>query len=90
MVPGILGTINPILAEIAVNHTADYLRSIAINETLLNPALRCPQCLASPFVIDSADLVLYDSTVANGPTMTGLIFVRGRMVSRLVLVVDSN
>lgn len=75
VVPSVLGTVSPILATAGSNHTAAFMQSLQGNQSLLAPALRCPQCLASPFVLASIDLIPFDSAAATGSTMVGLIFV---------------
>jgi Protein of unknown function (DUF3533) len=75
VVPGILAIVNPTLSEVAVKHTASFLQKNANNTAVLDTAIRCPQCLANPFVIKSVDLVPFDAPVASGSTMVGMIFV---------------
>jgi hypothetical protein len=76
LVPAILAIINPALSELAVKHVASFLHDNAYNVTAIDAALRCPQCLANPFVLKSVDLVPFDAPVASGSTMVGMIFVR--------------
>lgn len=73
VVPSILATINPILSEVAIKQLAAFLRNA--NSTAVSAASACPQCLAAPFILKSVDLVPFDSAVASGSTMVGLIFV---------------
>ncbi|KAF2728008.1 hypothetical protein EJ04DRAFT_557036 [Polyplosphaeria fusca] len=73
-IPAIMGTVNPILAQIAANSTATYLASIANDTSALTRALRCPQCLSSPLAIQSVDLIPFNNPQAFGLLNTGCIF----------------
>lgn len=77
-VPAILNLVNPILSRIAVNSTATLLQTATSsnNSTALSTALKCPQCLASPFAIKSVDLIPFAPAQAFGALNTGIIFVR--------------
>ena len=77
VVPAVQSLVSPILAQIGVNNTASFLHSISGNKSAMDVALRCPQCLASPFVLHTVDLIPFDNAAAAGATMTGLIFVSG-------------
>jgi hypothetical protein len=67
--------VSPILNQIAVNSTLKFPQSATSNAAALDAALRCPQCVASPFVLHSVDLIPFNNAAATGATMTGLIFV---------------
>jgi hypothetical protein len=75
IVPPVLAVINPIIGQVAVQHTETFLQSIANNTEALQTALKCPQCLASPFGMTSLDILPFDVPEATGSTMVGLIFV---------------
>ena len=75
IVPPVLAVINPIIGQLAVQHTETFLQSIVNNTEALQTALKCPQCLASPFGMTSLDIVPFDVPEATGSTMVGLIFV---------------
>ncbi len=76
VIPSILAVISPLLSKAGANHTAQFLTTVAADTEGLRTALRCPQCLASPFASKQVDLRPFDSTAASGSTMVGLIFVR--------------
>jgi hypothetical protein len=75
IVPSVLAVINPVIGQLAVQHTETFLQSIVNNTEALQTALKCPQCLASPFGMTSLDIVPFDVPEATGSTMVGLIFV---------------
>ena len=75
VVPAILATVNPLLAQLGAQHTKSFLDSIVGNETALRTALICPSCLSSPFAAKQVDLLPFDVPEAAGSTMVGLIFV---------------
>ena len=75
VVPQILGVINPLLSKAGAGNTAKFLGSSLNNTAALVAATKCPQCLAGPFAINSVDLIPFNSSVAMGSTMVGLIFV---------------
>jgi hypothetical protein len=75
-VPAVMGVVNPILAQLGAESTASFLNSIEGDQMALETALRCPQCLASPFAVEQIDLIPFTSPVAFGTLSTGLIFVR--------------
>jgi hypothetical protein len=75
VVPAVLATINPLLAQLGSEHTNTYLASIAGNTTALRTALECRGCLSSPFAAEQVDLLPFDVPEAAGSTMVGLIFV---------------
>jgi hypothetical protein len=75
IVPPVLAIMTPIIGQRAVQHTETFLQSIVNNTEALQTALKCPQCLASPFGITSLDIVPFDVPEATGSTMVGLIFV---------------
>ena len=75
-VPAVMGVVNPILAQLGAESTASFLNSIEGDQTALETALRCPQCLASPFALEKIDIIPFISPVAFGTLSTGLIFVR--------------
>ena len=80
VVPAILATIDPLLTQAAIAHTAQYL--LALNSSSGGPdapsltAKSCPQCLTSPFALNQTDLIPFSdaSAVVTGTTMVGLIF----------------
>jgi hypothetical protein len=93
VVPSIEALVSPILNQIAVNSTVKLLQSATSNAAVLDAALRCPQCVASPFVLRSVDLIPFDNAAATGATMTGLIFVsitNSRIRTRKILTVKSS
>lgn len=75
VIPPVLAVINLIIGKLAVQHTEAFLQSIANNTEAFQTALKCPQCLASPFVVTSLDIIPFDVPEATGSTMVGLIFV---------------
>jgi hypothetical protein len=75
VVPAVLATINPLLAQLGSEHTEGFLASIAGNMTALRTALECRGCLSSPFAAEQVDLLPFDVPEAAGSTMVGLIFV---------------
>jgi hypothetical protein len=93
VVPSIEALVSPILNQIAVNSTVKLLQSASSNAAVLDAALRCPQCVASPFVLHSVDLIPFDNAAATGATMTGLIFVsitNSRIRTRKTLTVKPS
>ncbi|KAN0117934.1 Protein of unknown function (DUF3533) domain containing protein [Hyaloscypha variabilis] len=74
IVPPVLAVINPIIRQLAIQRTETFLQSIVNNTEALQTALKCPQCLASPFGMTSLDIVPFDVPEATGSTMVGLIF----------------
>ena len=75
VVPPVLAVINPIIGQLASQHTETFLQSTVNNSEALQTALKCPQCLASPFGMTSLDIIPFDVPEATGSTMVGLIFV---------------
>jgi hypothetical protein len=75
LVPPVLAVINPIIGQLAVQHTETFLQLTVNNIETLQTALKCPQCLASPFGMTSLDIIPFDVPEATGSTMVGLIFV---------------
>ncbi|KAF2118072.1 hypothetical protein BDV96DRAFT_680016 [Lophiotrema nucula] len=73
-VPAIMGSVNPILGQIAVKNTATFLGANANDTEALERGLKCPQCLASPFVVKSVDLIPFKPPAVFGILNTGLIF----------------
>lgn len=74
-VSAVMGLVDSILPELAINSTSTFLQSIANDTGSLTTALQCPQCLAAPFAIRQVDLIPFSSPVAFGTMSTGLIFV---------------
>ena len=75
LLPNMAAAVNPLLNEIAINQTTDFLATAAQDQALLTNASKCPQCLTSPFVLNPVDLIPFNSPVAVGAVTTGLIFV---------------
>lgn len=76
-VPAAINVVNRVLSEVAVTLTASFLQSavFASNTDSLSTALRCLQCLASPFAVKQVDLIPFSSATALGTLNTRLIFV---------------
>lgn len=72
--PAVMGLVNPLLSQLAVASTASFVQSNG-NETSLQTALQCPQCLAAPYAVKQVDLIPFTPAVAFGTMNTGLIFV---------------
>jgi hypothetical protein len=75
VVSPVLAVLNLILGELGAQHTVEFLQSVINNTAVLSGALKCTQCLASPYGMTSVDLILYDVPEAAGSTMVGLIFI---------------
>ncbi|KAF1841397.1 uncharacterized protein K460DRAFT_166555 [Cucurbitaria berberidis CBS 394.84] len=75
-VPAAMGLVSQVLSELAANSTTSFLKVTekAGSEVSLSTALRCPQCLASPFAVKQVDLIPFSPPVAFGTLNIGLVF----------------
>lgn len=75
IIPITQAVLSKAVSQLAIQEAAQYLASIAGNQTAINLIARAPQTIANPVYFQLFNLRPYTSQVASAVTLVGFIYV---------------